>query len=75
MKYAVDVASSGMIHISRLIMIGSDIQVMLRLLPQQPERLQCWYHRQEGFMKSHSDGFIWHDTHTKFPEELVLQFM
>jgi hypothetical protein len=43
MKYAVDVASGGMIHISRLITIGSDIQVMLRLLLQQFERLQCWY--------------------------------
>jgi hypothetical protein len=35
--------SDGMIHIPRFMKIGSGIQVILRLLPQQFERLQCWY--------------------------------
>jgi hypothetical protein len=38
-KYVVEMASDGMIHISGTIMIGSDIQIMLRLLLQQSERL------------------------------------
>jgi hypothetical protein len=29
---------------SSFLMIGSGIQVILRLLPQQFQRLQCWYY-------------------------------
>jgi hypothetical protein len=36
-------ASSGMICIPNLVIIGSEIQVMLRVLPQQFERLYGWY--------------------------------
>jgi hypothetical protein len=39
MKYAVEMASVGMIYIPTFKMTGSGIQVMLRLLPQQYERL------------------------------------
>jgi hypothetical protein len=31
--------------------ISSDIQAILRLLPQKSERLQCWYYGWKGFMK------------------------
>jgi hypothetical protein len=44
MKYSVDVASNGIIYVPRLMKIGSDIHVILRLLPRQSERLQCWYY-------------------------------
>jgi hypothetical protein len=43
MKYAVEMASCSMIHIPGLMTIGPGIQVILRLLPQQSEMLQCWY--------------------------------
>jgi hypothetical protein len=33
-----------MIHIPTLMSIGSGIQVILRLLSQQLERLQCWHY-------------------------------
>jgi hypothetical protein len=45
------VSSGGMIYIPSFMMIGSDIQVMLNLLPQQFDRLQCWYYSWEEFMK------------------------
>jgi hypothetical protein len=35
MKYAVEMASGGMIYIPSFVTICSGIQVMLRLLPQQ----------------------------------------
>jgi hypothetical protein len=44
MKYAVQIVSDVMIYIPRLMTIGSGIEVILRLLPQQFERLQCWYY-------------------------------
>jgi hypothetical protein len=44
MKYASKMAPGGMIHIPSLIMIGSGIQVILRVLPQQFERLWRWYY-------------------------------
>jgi hypothetical protein len=50
MKYADEVASSGTIYTPIFMTIGSGIQAVLRLLPQQFERLQCWYYWWEGFM-------------------------
>jgi hypothetical protein len=44
MKYAVVMGSVSMIYIPRPITTGSDIQVILRLLPQQFERLQGGYY-------------------------------
>jgi hypothetical protein len=44
MKYVIQMDSGGMIYIQSCIMIGSGIQIILRLLPQQFERLQCWYY-------------------------------
>jgi hypothetical protein len=38
-NYAVEMASGGMIYIPGLMMIGSGIQVILRALAQQFERL------------------------------------
>jgi hypothetical protein len=43
--------SSEMMYIPSLMTIGSDIQVILRLLPQQSERLQYWYYWWEEFIK------------------------
>jgi hypothetical protein len=31
--------------------ICSDIQIILRVIPEQFERLQCWYYRVDGFIK------------------------
>jgi hypothetical protein len=45
MKYAVEIASVGMIYVPNFMMNGSDIQAILKLLPQKYERLQCWYYR------------------------------
>jgi hypothetical protein len=39
MKYAVEMASAGMIHIPYFMMISSGIHIILRFLPQQLERL------------------------------------
>jgi hypothetical protein len=45
MKYVVEMApDDGIIYIPSLMKIGSGIQVILRLLPRQSERLQCWYY-------------------------------
>jgi hypothetical protein len=44
-------ASGGMMYIPSLMAIGSDVQVILRLLPQLFESLQCWYNWWEGFVK------------------------
>jgi hypothetical protein len=38
-------------HIPDILMISSGIQVILSLLTQQFERLQCWYYCWEGFFK------------------------
>jgi hypothetical protein len=38
-KYTVDMVSDGMIYIPAFMKIGSGIQVILRLLPRQFERL------------------------------------
>jgi hypothetical protein len=50
MKYAVEMASHNMMNIPRF-MIGLSIQVILKLLPQQFDILQCWYCWWKGFMK------------------------
>jgi hypothetical protein len=42
MKYAVEMALGCMIYIPSLMTIGSGIRVILRVLRQQFERLQCW---------------------------------
>jgi hypothetical protein len=72
MKYAVEMASVGLIYIPNFMMNGSDIQVILKLLPQQFERLQCWYCRWYEFMKyaveMASDGIVLH-IHTKFHDD------
>jgi hypothetical protein len=44
MKCTVDMASDGMIYIPSFISIGSGIQIIIRLLHRQSERLQCWYY-------------------------------
>jgi hypothetical protein len=44
MKYTVEMASGGMIYIPSFMKIGSGIQLILKVLPQQFERLQCWYY-------------------------------
>jgi hypothetical protein len=44
MKETVEMASGDMIYITNFMKIGSDIQGILRSLPQQFEGLQCWYY-------------------------------
>jgi hypothetical protein len=51
MTYTVEMALGSMIYISSFMMIGSGIQIIVRLLPQQFDRLQFWYYSWEGFMK------------------------
>jgi hypothetical protein len=41
---------NGMVYIPRFMKTGSDIHVVLRLLPRQFERLQCWYYLWEGLL-------------------------
>jgi hypothetical protein len=40
MKYTVEMVSDGIIYLPSLMKTDSGIQVILRLLPRQPERLQ-----------------------------------
>jgi hypothetical protein len=49
-NYAAEIGSRSMIYIPRFMIIGLSIQVILTLLPQQFERLQCWYYSWDGFM-------------------------
>jgi hypothetical protein len=44
MKYIVEMTSDGMIYLPSFMKIGSDVQVILTLLPRKSERLQCWYY-------------------------------
>jgi hypothetical protein len=44
MKYAVEMFISTMIYISSFMTVGTGIQVILRLLPKQLERLQFWHY-------------------------------
>jgi hypothetical protein len=43
MKSAVDMGSCDIIYIPNFMITDSGIQVILRLTPQQSDRLQCWY--------------------------------
>jgi hypothetical protein len=43
-KYSFETASGGMMYIRLCMTIASSTEVMLTLLPQQRERLQCWYY-------------------------------
>jgi hypothetical protein len=43
MKYIVDMASAGMIYVPSFMKISLGIQIILLLLYQQFQRLQCWY--------------------------------
>jgi hypothetical protein len=43
-RYSAECASHGMVVIPSSVMIDPGIQVILRLLLQQFERLQCWYY-------------------------------
>jgi hypothetical protein len=49
MKYAIEMASGGMIYerVHANFHDSSSIGIILRLLPQQFERFQCWYYRWE----------------------------
>lgn len=47
MKFAGEITSRGMIYykyISYFMTIGVGIQVIIRVEPQQCERLYCWYY-------------------------------
>jgi hypothetical protein len=44
MKYNVETGSGGMTYIPSFITTCSDIQAILSSLPQEFERLQCWYY-------------------------------
>jgi hypothetical protein len=50
MRYTVQMASDGMTYVPSFTKVGWYIQVILRLLPQQFERLQCWYYLSKRFM-------------------------
>jgi hypothetical protein len=66
MKYAVEMASGGIKHLSSFMTVGCGIQVLWRLLPRKFERLQCCYYRWDLFMKNAVDGLRWHDVRTNF---------
>jgi hypothetical protein len=51
MKYVTEMASGGMTYIPSFMTIDSGIQVILRLLPQQFDWLQCWYYCWDEFRK------------------------
>jgi hypothetical protein len=63
--HAVEMTSDAMIYIPSFMKIGSNIQVILRLLPRQSDRQQCWYYKREGFtrimyaVEMTSDGVIY----------------
>jgi hypothetical protein len=50
MRHAVEMASDDILYIPNFMKIDSDIQVILRSLFRQIERLQCWYSECLGFM-------------------------
>jgi hypothetical protein len=51
MRYVVESTSYDMVFIPWFVTIGPGIRVILRLLPQLFERLQCWYYWWEEFVK------------------------
>jgi hypothetical protein len=44
MRWAGEMASGGIIYLPSFMKIGSGFQIILKFLPQQSERLQCWYY-------------------------------
>jgi hypothetical protein len=51
-EVSIQIARGGMTYIQCFMMTGSEIQIMLRLIPQQFENLQCWYCWWERFRKN-----------------------
>jgi hypothetical protein len=55
-----DITAGGMMYTPSFMTISWGIQVTLGLLPQQSERLQCWYYW--GIYEAcHWYGQTWHD--------------
>jgi hypothetical protein len=50
-RCAVESASYRMAYRPRSVTMGSGSQLILKLLSQQFERLQCWYYRWAGLVK------------------------
>jgi hypothetical protein len=42
MNYTVEIASDGTVYVPNFVKTGLDIQVILKLLPWQSAKLQCW---------------------------------
>jgi hypothetical protein len=63
MKHVVQMTSGGIIYIRRFMTIDSDTSVLLSLLTQHFEGLQCFYYSWERFMEHavemSSDGTIY----------------
>jgi hypothetical protein len=43
-KYGSEMTSGGMIFMRRFMTTSSDAEVILNLLPQQFDGIQCWYY-------------------------------
>jgi hypothetical protein len=43
MRYTAEMASDGMVYIPSYMKTVSGIQVILRLLPRQFDKLKCWH--------------------------------
>jgi hypothetical protein len=78
MKYTVEMASDGMIYISCLMKIGLSIQVILRLLPRQSDRLVllllllmgktyyvCLEMTSDGMTYAYQEKYKWESEHNK----------
>jgi hypothetical protein len=62
MKFAVRVALGNIIYVPCLMLICSWIQIILKILPQQFDMVQCWHCWWEELKKPRSlDGLRWHD--------------
>jgi hypothetical protein len=48
MEYTAEVVSDGVTYIVLFMTISIGIQILLRVLHQQSEGLQCWYYCLEG---------------------------
>jgi hypothetical protein len=51
MRYTIDITSNGMTYVPSFMKTGSGIQVILKLLPRQLERLWYWLYQRQGFLK------------------------
>jgi hypothetical protein len=49
MKYAAEMVIYVMMHIPSFMKIGAGVKAILRLWPQQFEKLQYWYYFLKGF--------------------------